>query len=355
MIGCERRLQNRVVLCMVALCLLWMTSLQVSLGVVEWAGLDTPTLGTVVDQCVGKSFEVADQQRRQFEECARLETRQCESLGQASFAAESARVLTMQRQNEAVVQQLQQWQAGCGGLFEATKSALTAWRRGEQATWGNVNGTGSIDSEPTTGMDSSCFGPIDALLQDVPTAAPTPSAFYELAPTTRPSSRQSIWQAAASYSQSSDNTVSHLASYSAALTSYNVAYLANKTHSLQLTAGLAVSTAIDAMSLPEYTAPSLASLDTTLSSLLSCIALDPSAVTSTSTSSNGGSEDCELPASVRYVSSLLFQPLLGPSHSPQPERSTDSHFPITPLTTTSHLILPNPTRPFPAAAPSTPH
>jgi len=334
MIGCERRLQNRVVLCMVALCLLWMTSLQVSLGVVEWAGLDTPTLGTVVDQCVGKSFEVADQQRRQFEECARLETRQCESLGQASFAAESARVLTMQRQNEAVVQQLQQWQAGCGGLFEATKSALTAWR-GERATRGKIYGTGSIDSEPTTGMDNSCLGPIDALLQDVPTAAPTPSAFYELAPTTRPSSRQSIWQAAASYSQSSDNTVSHLASYSAALTSYNVAYLANKTHSLQLSAGLAVSTAIDAMSLPEYTAPSLASLDTTLSSLLSCIALDPSAVTSTS--SNGGSEACELPASVRYVSSLLFQPLLGPSHSPLPERGTDSHFPIAHHNITSHI------------------
>ena len=294
---------------MVALCLLWMTSLQVSLGIVEWAGLDTPTLGTVVDQCVGKSFEVADLQRRQFEECARLETRQCETLGQASFAAESARVLTMQRQNEAVVQQLKQWQAGCGGLFAATKSALTAWR-GEQATNGNANETESIDSEHTTGMDSSCLRSIDALLEDIPTAAPTPTSIYEHTPTTRPSSTQSVWQAAASYSHSSDNTVSHLASHSAALTSYNVAYLANKTHSLRLTAGLAVSSAIEAMSLPEYTAPSLASLDAALSSLLSCIALDPSsavsvasASTSTSSDGNGGgrSSACELPASMRYV------------------------------------------------------
>jgi len=196
------KLLNRLILCIFAICLLWLTSLQVCVGIVG-TNVAVPELSSVTGTCQFAYQQVA-LQRDYYAACSQQQISTCTRSLQAAHLSESLKTATQSNSNTHFVAAIKTQAQNCSQSYLDGKRAVSAWTGSGQL----------IPYQPT------CSG---AEKQDVAGLLGDTSE-----------SRASVLAASEEYSASSDTSVLRLAAYSSALTSYNAEYVRNKTAQLQL-------------------------------------------------------------------------------------------------------------------------
>lgn len=214
------KLCNRLILCLFAVCLLWLTSLQLCTAVVG-LNIQVPSFSSVATSC-NYAYKKVDLEREYYAECAHRQIDQCDEELDAAFAVEKMSVLTSQHGNQIFASSFNNLVSNCTNAVAMSKSAVNAWSSGG----------------------------VSHLIPYQPTCTGTAKEKTVSALGDSTSSRTSVYTASLDYTQTSDSTVGRMAEYTFALNSYNAAYLCNKTRQLQSLADLVV---VDA-SLPRVNA-----------------------------------------------------------------------------------------------------
>lgn len=208
------RLLHRVVVCVALLCLLWLSSLQISASLVETlAGLVTPSLALVLAQCSDHALGVVEKQSRDYASCASAETRQCRFFGEQARQAELRRLAEQQAANAARLQVAQALQSNCMNLLVNVKESIREWA--------HANASFRVPWRQRLN-NTSCR----------PFAQKQQRAELLLSSLAIGTSA-GISTNAVQYSQGSDAVVTRLADYSDKLASYNSHYAENKTRALR--------------------------------------------------------------------------------------------------------------------------
>ena len=242
---------NRCIVCCLAICLLWLTSLQLCIVVVD-LNIHTTTLGSVVDSCT-YSFDVVQRENEAYSLCVQQQLITCNNVLTVSAIAETTRVETTQSQNTYIVRTNQQKQSNCSMILTAATNALKAW-----------SALGLEYTIPYRNCSTDQRIAVITLLGDTSSTA-----------------RSNAYASSVQYSQSSDTTTTRLSQYEQNVIAYNVAYMKNKTQILQSSS----NTLIDKLSEP-YLArinARFSNLEATVDGLLACLSLvdDSSAATVT--------------------------------------------------------------------------
>ena len=90
---------NRVIVCMLAVSMLWLTSLQVAIGIMD-AYISTPTMTAVIKSC-DHSYKVVSEERTAFGECVAVQLTNCNTELTASFMEEKSKVAAYESSNAA--------------------------------------------------------------------------------------------------------------------------------------------------------------------------------------------------------------------------------------------------------------
>lgn len=216
------RIINRVFVCLLVLCLLWLTSLQIAASVVQSYGLlQTPGFATVISQCSDYAFSIVEKQSRDYLQCASTETQQCRFFGQQAFEQESRRAAQQQASNDAQLQSIKMMQSSCTRLLSNVEDSIREWVHANASyfvPWRGQN------------LTASAAGPSYRFCH--PYTQQRQRAQHLLSDSSFLSAGISI--DAMQYSQNSDTVVSHLAEYSNALAAYNAHYVENKTNALEI-------------------------------------------------------------------------------------------------------------------------
>ena len=204
----------RVVVCVALLCLLWLSSLQISASLVETlAGLVTPSLALVLAQCSDHALGIVEKQSKDYASCASAETRQCRFVGEQARQAESRRLAEQQAANAARLQVAQVLQANCASLLVNVTESIREWAHANasfQVPWRQRRNNTSCRPFAQKQRQAE-------LLLSSPIIG----------------TRARMSTNAVQYSQGSDAVVAHLAEYSEELASYNSRYAENKTRALR--------------------------------------------------------------------------------------------------------------------------
>lgn len=194
---------NRMLICMFAICLIWLTSLQVCVSIVGF-NISIPSFSVVVANCNYAYAEVKSQ-RDSYTNCARRQMKRCEQSLDVVYAGEKMSVAHSQRQNQQYANQFQSLVGNCSTAVSLLKGSVAAWSsQGVQYTIPyHTNCTGTKRSAAVTVLGDNS------------------------------NSRTSVYSATQAYTVSSDNTVVRLAEYSVALNAYNAEYVHNKTQRLR--------------------------------------------------------------------------------------------------------------------------
>jgi hypothetical protein len=228
---------NRLIVCLFAVCLLWLTSLQVCVAIVGF-NISVPSFTSTATSCNYAYSKVADE-KESYATCARRQTSQCRVQLGDSYLQEKMRLAAAQQANQLFATAFSALTANYTTAVTLSKEAISAWQ--------------SAGMEQTIPYRSSCS------VQD------RKKVIQELGDNT--DSRSSVFAASLAYTQSSDSTIERLADYSVALSVYNADYLHNKTNSLQR---LAESVVLD-VSVPHMQTISL-SFDPVFSGLNTVVA-----------------------------------------------------------------------------------
>lgn len=194
---------NRFIFCLTAICLLWLTSLQFCVNIVDQF-VTIPTIQSVFDTC-SYSYSIADEQRKQFQRCARMQYKNCESDLSFAFEMEQSRVQDIHRQNQVFAKRFVGNANNCSSSVSNAKLLLQSWSNsGVEYTIPYLDQCAPNQRQKVASMIGDSSG--------------TSTSAYS-------SSQQ--------YSQASDNSVHRLATYTADLNRYNAQYVQNKTKGLQ--------------------------------------------------------------------------------------------------------------------------
>jgi hypothetical protein len=209
------KLCNRLILCVFAICLLWLTSLQMCVGIVG-TNLAVPLLSSVVGTCQFAYDQVVEQ-RDFYSACSQQQMSTCTKSLQAAHLAESVKAAAQGQFNAQFVSDFKSQVNNCSDAYLDGKKAVNAW------TGSGVHYT--IPYQTTCG--STAKQSVATLLGDTS------------------ESRVSVLAASEQFAFSSDSSVLRLAAYGSALTAYNAEYVYNKTSQLQslskaIVAGVAV-------------------------------------------------------------------------------------------------------------------
>ena len=194
------QLVNRILMCCFALCLLWVTTLQVSVAIVSGQIL-VPTIAAVIDSC-SFSYAAIEKERTYYSACVDRQLSVCQAQYTKAYSAEAARVAQTEITNNQIVNNFKTVVSNCSNSFSNAKQSLKAWIDG------GVNY--AIPFYPNCSYLNR---------QEV----------LSLIGSSSSSQKVSIYDSAQQYSTHSDATVSHVSSYTAALTAYNIEYVNNKT------------------------------------------------------------------------------------------------------------------------------
>ena len=232
---------NRCVVCCLAICLLWLTSLQLCIVVVD-LNMHTTTLGSVVDSCA-YSLDVVQRENEAYSLCVQQQLITCNNALTETAIAETARIETGQLQNTYTVSTNQHKQSNCSIILTTATNALKAW-----------SALGLEYTIPYRNCSTDQRIAVVTLLGD-----------------TSSSARSNAYTSSVQYSQSSDTTATRLGQYEQNVNAYNVAYMKNKTQILQSSS----KALINKLSLP-YLArinARFSNLEATIDGLLACLSL----------------------------------------------------------------------------------
>lgn len=101
----SRILCNRIIVCLFALCLLWVTSLQVALSIID-IYVSTPSMDSVITGC-RHSYEIVVSHKEAFRDCVDRQLIQCNRKLDKSYASEKAKKAGYESANAAFLLSLQ--------------------------------------------------------------------------------------------------------------------------------------------------------------------------------------------------------------------------------------------------------
>ena len=90
---------NRVIVCMLAVSMLWLTSLQVAVGIMD-AYISTPTMTAVIKSC-DHSYNVVSEERIAFGECVAVQLTSCNTQLTTAYIEETSKVASYESSNAA--------------------------------------------------------------------------------------------------------------------------------------------------------------------------------------------------------------------------------------------------------------
>ena len=118
-------LSNRLLVGALAICMLWLTSMQICVSLVQ-SYIASPVLQQAVDQCVF-TFDVTNQQKNDYDTCVNLELQTCRDEFDAALQLELERSRAKESENKKSVQQAQSVQEACGNDVVNAKVVIKAW------------------------------------------------------------------------------------------------------------------------------------------------------------------------------------------------------------------------------------
>lgn len=203
---------NRMVVCFFAVCLLWLTSLQVCVAIVGF-NISVPAFSPTATSC-NFAYKKVSEQRSTYAACARRQTAQCHEQLSDAYLIEKLRVATAQQENQMFAHRFDMLASNCTAAVTLSKEAINAW-----STASVMNTVPYLNNCTSQGRQR-----VTEQLGD------------------NSDSRSSVFAASLAYTMASDSTIERLVDYSIALNTYNADYVYNKTRALRK---LAQDVAID--------------------------------------------------------------------------------------------------------------
>eukprot|EP01041_Mallomonas_annulata_P000884 gene884-1716_t len=256
----DHKFINRMMMCGFAVCILWITSLQVALSLVD-IFIPTPNTMNVINTC-SFLFKESIHQRDQFKSCAFLQMKSCSNELKYSQTHEQNRISNAHNHNIDLIAKAKAIHNTCAHNYINTQNAMSTWR--------SYSVTNEIPYQTTCSTSE---------IQRTKTLLGDDSL-----------SKSSVYTSTQQYTTSSTKTVSHLSQYAIELQEYNQHYLHNKTARLRES----VINMFDSMYIPYEMSlnVSLSGVKGLMDDMLHCIALGDD---DSNTSGNiGGGDDVDV-------------------------------------------------------------
>jgi hypothetical protein len=274
-----QKLLSRLFFCCIAIGLLWITTLDLAISIVQ-SSIPSPVLNSVVRSCQ-TAYTYVQIERQNYENCGDIQTQQCQSDFYNLYQREYYRSQQVIQSNQLIQRKVQVHQQICQVNLQDSIASLSAWGHqvssstqktqnvvfypscsiSDRTKVANLLGTTGTNDPTGTGTGS-----------DSTAATPTPSSL-----------KQKNLKIATKFTQSASLLLRSVVDYSEKVTSYNKEYLENHT---KVTYPQLTSTLVNQISTPylQYISgtelgTSLAlstTLKSTLASFTACVSLNPS-------------------------------------------------------------------------------
>lgn len=234
---------NRILFCLMALCFLWMTSLEICASIAS-KYIAVPTFGEVVHNC-HYAFDQTTEEKRFYDDCVNRQLDICHR--DLTAALQSEQLITQRKSdvNNVYRAKFTSFSSNCSQDLSSAKALITAWLSG--------------GADYTIPYQSSCSGSKQAALQQM--IGDSSSSKSDFLSTTQ------------FYTQDTNNRVSRLTSYASALGAYNAQYLSNKTSYLHIKA-IDIAASVSLKNIIALN-KSFNAMFTTMNNLVACVSLDP--------------------------------------------------------------------------------
>lgn len=256
---------NRLWICTFSICLLWLSSLEVAVNVVEHYVV-VPQFSDVLQSCQ-YAYNLVVIEQNHYSTCVHLQSAHCRTAFDATFQYQLDLMKYSESFNNKVVNMHKTTQLNCSHSVTQSKYSINMWS--SQSIQNSI--------PYTTNCSTARITEAKLLLSD------------------SSSSRKSIYSSVADYVTTSESAVSSMATYSEALGKYNIAYAKNNSKQLQR---LAMST-VSSVSLPYVRAinVSLQPIEGAFTDIVSCVSL--------ADTSSLGNHQCSYGVSLHQLYSTL--------------------------------------------------
>jgi hypothetical protein len=195
---------NRLIVCIFALCLLWLTTLSNCVYLVNFL-IVTPSFSSVQDHCLD-FIDLIDKNEQSYRYCVNDQLEVCNENLNAAYAIESNRIVTHQRNNYEFQAAFNDKINNCSSEVSNLKSLFLQWI--------------SLDVNNTIPYYSTCSAEMKASVRNLIGDQSDKASSLQLS--------------TKNFIETSNTQLSSVVDYSIELNSYNEMYIYNKTKALQL-------------------------------------------------------------------------------------------------------------------------
>lgn len=114
-----------MIMCVFAICILWLTSLQICVAIVE-TNIKIPSFSSVITNCK-YAYSVVKEQSNYYSDCTSRQVAMCRENLDVSYVNEKFRVHENQLSNTQFLNAYQQSVGNCSSSVSAAKGAVSAW------------------------------------------------------------------------------------------------------------------------------------------------------------------------------------------------------------------------------------
>jgi hypothetical protein len=198
-------LRNRLLMSILAVSLMWATSLKVAVYVVSFF-VNVPPFDSVVNSCQS-TYRITSEERRRFADCVDVQVDQCNDvLAEASYK-ETRRVNATEATNGATVDSARQIQSNCSLAYTSLRYSIEAWvDAGHTVPYRHSDNSSSASACTAEDLNqlTSSLGDISAV-------------------------RMEAFSVSSQYSDESQSTVRRLVDYAQLRAAYDEEYIGNHT------------------------------------------------------------------------------------------------------------------------------
>ena len=202
-----------MVVAILAVALMWATSLKVAVYVVSFF-VNVPPFDSVVESCKS-TYRITGEERRHFADCVDLQVDQCNNgLAEASYE-ETARVNATEANNQATVNAARQIQSNCSSAYTSLRYTVEAWvDAGHTVPYHNNNSNNNSQTLSTTNTETCSTEDLNQLTSSVGDVSAV---------------RSEAFSVSSQYSDESQSTVERLVDYARLRAAYDAEYINNHT------------------------------------------------------------------------------------------------------------------------------
>ena len=206
-------LRNRIKMSFLAVCLMWATSLRVTVFFVSLF-VDVPPFAVVMGTC-NQTYHITRDEKGRYEDCVDSELKQCGQALDTKYRKEEWRVAATQQKNEDMIEAARSVQSNCSSAYSSLQYAL----RSMVAT-DDISSVGRFDVNETMALKGSFCSREDrdrlaSLVRD------------------KGAIRSEAFSISSDYSQESQSAVRQLAKYAHERVLYDKQYINNRTERIK--------------------------------------------------------------------------------------------------------------------------